>query len=231
MSSDTAGLERMILVPIGRQARLAPSHRAPSALGRTTLIGSSGQVSGGKKSASRRGCNTIVTPRPRTDLATDKAPAIGPETSLVSLLVDEAESLNRLYNIVRHAGCDIRLYDSERDLICHYGRMVAGEPTDQQQIATVGDAGHDDQTTPIFSPEGVVVGYLEARPENCPLAVAALPMTRAVVKSVARAIEERMFRKRYRRDWIIGLLRWIAVNASSAPISILGPPWRQPACT
>lgn len=46
--------------------------------------------------------------------------------SLLRLLIDETESLNRLYNIVRHAGCEILLCDEKEDLICRYGRPLAG---------------------------------------------------------------------------------------------------------
>jgi hypothetical protein len=47
------------------------------------------------------------------------------EESLLRLVVDEEESLNRLYNIVGHAGCDILLCDKGGDLIRYYGRAAA----------------------------------------------------------------------------------------------------------
>jgi AraC-like DNA-binding protein len=171
----------------------------------------------------RTGENLDQRPATTTRIAEE---VYGQGESLLRLLIDEGESLNRLYNIVSQAGCDILLYDEKGSVICHYGkatdcnrRSAALEPRlggvvaeDDEQTPATGrptiyapNASLDYWKAPIFNAEGDVIGYLEALPADRDVAEGAFALTRAAVTATARAIEERSFRKRYRREWIIAL--------------------------
>jgi AraC-like DNA-binding protein len=58
---------------------------------------------------------------------------------------------------------------------------------------------------PIFDAESGLLGFLDALPTHGELTGEASTLARTVMRTTARAIEERSFRKRYRREWIIAL--------------------------
>jgi AraC-like DNA-binding protein len=176
--------------------------------------------------------------------------------SLPRLLIDEGESLNRLYNIVSQAGCDILFYDDEGQAIGRYGKPATGgqgfsyfgpwlggvaaeHPAQiREEGAGTGDFGHmggaDGVATdfgggrticvdhalsirasdprlncpaaPIFNADGSLIGFLEVSSAERDMTGRAYDVTRAVVQSAARAIEERSFRERHRAEWIIALV-------------------------
>jgi AraC-like DNA-binding protein len=130
-----------------------------------------------------------------------------PSESLGNLVIEEAESLNRLYKIVSRAGCDILFYDSEGELVCCWSEMTACNV--KNKCCTDGDALEtrlDNETaTTIFNHDGDVIGYVEALSQNRKLTAGELAMICAAVNSIARMIEERSFRMRHRDKWIITL--------------------------
>jgi hypothetical protein len=50
-----------------------------------------------------------------------------------------------------------------------------------------------------------LLGFLDALPTHGELTGEASTLARTVMRTTARAIEERSFRKRYRREWIVAL--------------------------
>jgi AraC-like DNA-binding protein len=58
---------------------------------------------------------------------------------------------------------------------------------------------------PIFDADGRLLGFLDVLPTNGDLTGEASTLARTVMCTTARAIEERSFRKRYRREWTIAL--------------------------
>jgi AraC-like DNA-binding protein len=58
---------------------------------------------------------------------------------------------------------------------------------------------------PIFDAEGELLGFLDVLPTNGDLSREASTLAHTVTWRTARAIEERSFRKRYRREWTIAL--------------------------
>jgi AraC-like DNA-binding protein len=174
--------------------------------------------------------------------------------SLLQLLADEGESLNRLYRFVSHVGCDVLLCDERGDLICHqsssavanYGasrfqrqidnlvaedlgrtdaktsasRRMHGEADgiagswrpvplaafDRQPVSSTSLASPDSRTAPIFNADGNVIGYLKMLSTDSALPDRAFELAGVAMNAAARAIEERSFRRRYRREWIIALV-------------------------
>jgi AraC-like DNA-binding protein len=127
--------------------------------------------------------------------------------SLGDLVIEEAESLNRLYKIISHAGCDILFYDGKEELVCCWSEMTVGNVknrccTDDDALETRLDK---ETAATIFNHDGDVIGYVEALSQNRNLTDGELAMICAAVNSTARMIEERSFRKRYRDKWIIAL--------------------------
>ena len=125
------------------------------------------------------------------------------EQSLYRLLLDEVESVNRLYRVVCEAGCDILFYDADGALAGRYGKAqrgghLAGQPADAQASASA-------LAAPIYNADGRLVGSLDlaSAEGECSGAVAAL--MQKLVRGTAHAIEERAFRKRYAREWIVAL--------------------------
>jgi AraC-like DNA-binding protein len=57
----------------------------------------------------------------------------------------------------------------------------------------------------IFDAEGGLIGFLDVLPTDGGLTVEASALANTVLRTTARAIEERAFRKRYHREWIIAL--------------------------
>jgi AraC-like DNA-binding protein len=161
---------------------------------------------------------TLDTPDQRPAITTPVTEAAeGEGESLLRLLIDEGESLNRLYGIVSQVGCDIQLCDEKGGVICHYGKATDGDDRfslpgragaaslDGRPSADGPDASQDGWMVPIFNAEGDVIGYLEALPADRDATDGTLALTRAAMMAAARAIEERSFRRRYRREWIVAL--------------------------
>ena len=57
----------------------------------------------------------------------------------------------------------------------------------------------------IFDAEGGLIGFLDVLPTDGGLTVEASALANTVLRMTARAIEERTFRRRYHREWIIAL--------------------------
>jgi AraC-like DNA-binding protein len=126
------------------------------------------------------------------------------EQSLYRLILDEVESVNRLYRLVCEAGCDILFFDESGELAGRYGKAQRdgrrpAEPTGRSR------ASASPLASPIFNAEGRLVGSLDLAPAGgeCSGTVAAL--MQKLVRNAAHAIEERAFRKRYAREWIVAL--------------------------
>jgi AraC-like DNA-binding protein len=162
---------------------------------------------------------------PRLDLTATPSPSISPEIwaaadgeeqSLFRLLLDEVESVNRLYKIVSQAGCDILFYSETGELTGRYGKRqhdghrlpaLIGGFTAARDCARSKAARTQVSplATPIFNAEGSFVGSLDLSSAGgeCTGTTAALMQT--LVRSTAGAIEERAFRKRYAHEWIVAL--------------------------
>ena len=126
------------------------------------------------------------------------------EQSLYRLLLDEVESVNRLYRVVCEAGCDIRFYDESGELAGRYGK-AQGDGHRPAEPAGRSRASASALAAPIFNADGRFVGLLDLAPAGgeCSGTVAAL--MQKLVSNTAHAIEERAFRKRYAREWIVAL--------------------------
>jgi AraC-like DNA-binding protein len=129
--------------------------------------------------------------------------------SLSRLLVDEEESLNRLHNIVSQIGLRILFFDEKERFAGRYGSATKGdhqaayaERTDKRVSAK---RVKSCLAAPIFDAESGLLGFLDALPTHGELTGEACTLTRTVMRTTARAIEERSFRKRYRREWVIAL--------------------------
>ena len=128
---------------------------------------------------------------------------------LSRLLVDEEESLNRLHNIVSQVGLRILFFDEKERFAGRYGSATKGdhqaayaERTDNRGSAK---RVKSCLAAPIFDAESGLLGFLDALPTHGELTGEASTLARTVMRTTARAIEERSFRKRYRREWIIAL--------------------------
>jgi AraC-like DNA-binding protein len=126
------------------------------------------------------------------------------------LLVDEDESLNRLYNIVSQIGLRILFFDENERYVGRYEDATKG---DHQTACAEREFNQDSAETvksglaePIFDAEGELLGFLAGLPTNGGLTGDASTLARTVMQTTARAIEERSFRTRYRREWIIALV-------------------------
>jgi AraC-like DNA-binding protein len=131
------------------------------------------------------------------------------DDSLSRLLVDEEESLNRLHNIVSQIGLRILFFDEKEKLAGRYGSATKGdhqtdwaERTDNRVSAK---RVKSCLAAPIFDAESGLLGFLDALPTHGELTGEASTLARTVMRTTARAIEERSFRKRYRREWIVAL--------------------------
>lgn len=153
-----------------------------------------------------------------------------PEELLSRLLVDEAESLSRLYNIVSKIGLRILFFDEKRKIVGSYGNATKSRnPAEFAKSPEETSQGTFDSeyrpttvrncpasisrqipslsclAAPIFDAEGGLLGFLDVMPTNGDLTGKASTLAGTVMQTTARAIEERLFRKRYRREWIIAL--------------------------
>jgi AraC-like DNA-binding protein len=131
------------------------------------------------------------------------------EELLSRLLADEEESLNRLYNIVSQVGLHILFFDEKERLAGGYRDATKGD----RQAAYVKQTFNRDSAekvkswlaAPIFDAEGGLLGFLDVSPANGDLTGEASTLASTVMRTTARAIEERSFRKQYRREWIVAL--------------------------
>jgi AraC-like DNA-binding protein len=128
--------------------------------------------------------------------------ADGEGRSLHQLLLDEVESLHRLYKVVSDAGCDILFYDEGGQLAGRYGKsrfeghcLPAGCPP----------APMSPLASPIFNADGGFVGSLDLASAGSDCTGPAAALMQRLVRSTAHAVEERAFRKRYAREWIVAL--------------------------
>ena len=139
-----------------------------------------------------------------------------PATTLVA---QAQEDLNRLYDLVRHARYDVFLCDDEGVVIDH-----RGNPTDPDRFKGTGtrrggawpdaaDRMNSEQiqeakgalAAPIFDADVNLAGALGISSVHQDLSEWPHALARAVIQTSARAIEERLFRERYRRTWIIAV--------------------------
>jgi AraC-like DNA-binding protein len=156
--------------------------------------------SGGYTHIRKRLDRTRAAPVTRPTLP--EPPAVdGEEQTLHRLLLDEVESVNRLYRVVSQAGCEILFYGETGELAGRYGKSQF-EGHHLREPARRAPA--DRLASPIFNAHGSLVGSLAlASPGSCTGTVAAL--MQMLVRSTAHAVEERAFRKRYAGDWIVAL--------------------------
>jgi AraC-like DNA-binding protein len=153
---------------------------------------------------SPRTVQLLPAPRQHADDATE----VRKET-LSQLLIDEEESLNRLYNIVSQVGLHISFLDEKERVIGRFGDTIKGD----QQAAYVErplnlnftEKAKSWLAVPIFDAESGLLGFMDVLPTNGGLTGEASTLTSVVMRTTARAIEERSFRKQYRREWIIAL--------------------------
>jgi AraC-like DNA-binding protein len=189
--------------------------------------------------------------------------------ALARLLIDDEETLNRLYNIASQIGLHILFFDGNKKVISHYGsgtkddhqhagvertfnRASAGKTAQEPNMAPIGatDIEETAETSgeetsrrsfglefnrtigtdrapsisardrslsclaaPVFDAESGLIGFLDVLPRDGGLTLEASALANTVLRTTARAIEERAFRKRYHREWIIAL----ATPNSSGP--------------
>jgi AraC-like DNA-binding protein len=131
------------------------------------------------------------------------------QESLSRLLIGEEESLHRLHNIVSQIGLSISFFDEKERLVGRYGsatksdhQAACAERTDNRVSA---EKVKSCLAAPIFDAEGGLLGFLDALPTHGELTGEAFTLARTVMRTTACAIEERSFRKWYRRQWIIAL--------------------------
>lgn len=131
------------------------------------------------------------------------------DESLSRVLVDEEESLNRLHNIVSQIGLRVQFFDEQERFAGRFGSAIGGdhqaaraERTDKRVSA---ERIKSSLAVPIFDAESALLGFLDASPTHGDLTGEASTLAGTVMRATARAIEERSFRKRYPREWIIAL--------------------------
>ena len=131
------------------------------------------------------------------------------EESLARLLIDEQESLNRLYNIVSQVELRILFFDQNERFVGRYGGPTEGDHQPAYLERTLNrhptDEAKSSLAAPIFDATGSLLGFLDASATRVDFTGEASILAHTVMRSTARAIEERSFRKRYRREWIIAL--------------------------
>ncbi|WP_170936947.1 MULTISPECIES: helix-turn-helix domain-containing protein [Rhodomicrobium] len=137
------------------------------------------------------------------------------------LLAEGRDELYRLYHIARQAGCELVVCDAQD---------IGGRETLQPAFETAGavpepnvvpvDFGKalrrrqvslTDAAAPLHDADGNLVGRLDVRPFDRNAHEKPDALTRAILATTARAIEERAFRERYRGEYIL------AVSPSHAP--------------
>jgi AraC-like DNA-binding protein len=173
----------------------------PGAVARHAAFYSSGGYTHIRKRFDRT--RTAAGPVARSTLP-ELAPAQdGDEQPLHRLLLDEVESVNRLYRVVSQAGCEILFYGETGQLAGWYAKSRL-EAFHLPEPARRAPGPASALASPIFNPDGSCVGFLELAPAgDCTGTVAA--MMQMLVRSTVHAVEERAFRKRYAREWIVAL--------------------------
>lgn len=126
------------------------------------------------------------------------------EQSLYRLLLDEVESVNRLYRVVCEAGYEILFHDESGQLAGRYGKAQrdgrdSAEPTGRAR------ASASPLASPIFNADGRHVGSLDLTSADGECSGTVATLMQKLVRSTAHAIEERAFRRRYAREWIVAL--------------------------
>jgi AraC-like DNA-binding protein len=146
----------------------------------------------------------------------------GEEQALYRLLLDEVESVNRLYKVVSQVGCDVVFYSESGELTGHYGkpwleRSRLPAPARSNELhdgfATARGLVRSSRSrapagalaSPIFDPDGSFIGSLGLSPAAGECTGGAAALMQMLVRMAAHAVEERAFRKRYAREWIVAL--------------------------
>ena len=216
---------------LGTQSTIANNISRAGAAARASaaMIGSFGRSSHGEDHFRRAGRglraadrSLAAPPRIARELA---------EQSLYQMLLDEGESINRLYRIVSQAGCDILFYGESGDLIGRYGKprsewhrvRAAGRSNGRlsaradaalesdggilfaRDLAASRHAGAGPFASPVYDPDGRLVGSLDlSRFDGAGAEMPAVMQT--LVHTTAQALEERAFRSRYAREWVLALV-------------------------
>jgi AraC-like DNA-binding protein len=126
------------------------------------------------------------------------------EQSLYRLLLDEVESVNRLHRVVCEAGCDILFYDEDGALAGRYGKAHRAGHLPAQPVGRA-HASASALAAPIYNAEGRLVGSLDLASADAEYRGTVAALMQKLVRSTAHAIEERAFRKRFAREWIVAL--------------------------
>jgi AraC-like DNA-binding protein len=158
------------------------------------------------------------------------------------LLVHAQEDLNRLHNILRHAGYDVLLYDNNGTVIdrrshqSQHANSIAERLTLQPNevgrqnithlrarhlfpsqsellqprlVAFRSPTHRTDKPgpsclpVPIFDADGTFIGSLAVVPQHREQNRLADALVLSLLRATARTVEERVFRDRYRKQWII----------------------------
>jgi AraC-like DNA-binding protein len=129
------------------------------------------------------------------------------EELLSRLLVEEEESLNRLHIIVSQIGLHIVFFDENEKFVGRYGEAAkADHQAAQAELIfdrSSAETAKSRLATSIFDAEGGLLGFLDVLPTNGDLTEETSALARTVMRNTVGAIEERSFRARYRREWII----------------------------
>jgi len=128
---------------------------------------------------------------------------------LSQLLVDEEESLNRLYNIVSQVGLQVLFFDDKERFVGRYGEEEKrSDQVAYAELAFTRESNEKEKSclaATVFDAGGGLLGFLDVLPTNGSLTGEASTLARTVLRTTARAIEERLFREKFRRDWIMAL--------------------------
>src|SRR5262249_39918901 len=126
------------------------------------------------------------------------------EEPLHRLLRDEVESVNRLHRVISQIGYDILFYSETGELAGYFGKPLR-EADCLPDLVSRPEA-QPSLLAPIFNADGRFVGSLglSSAEGECTGTVAAL--MQMLVRMTAHAVEERAFRTRYPREWIVALV-------------------------
>jgi len=150
--------------------------------------------------------------------------------ALSQLLTDEGDSLNRLYNLVSQIGFDILFHDERGNTLGSYGSLITADPRsehlklkgadraltassrfrrqpvmDSAPLICEKSSSVNCRAAPIFDAEGDLLGFLSLATRDGDVHGEPSILARSLMWVTARAIEERSFRKRYSRQWIVAL--------------------------
>jgi len=150
--------------------------------------------------------------------------------TLSQLLTDAGESLNRLYNLVSQIGFDILFHDGKGKTIGSYCSLITADPRfeylnlkgaergltarsrfhrqpvmDSAPLIREKSSSVSYRAAPIFDGEGNMLGFLSLAIRDGKVHGEPSILARSLMWMTAQAIEERSFRKRYCREWIVAL--------------------------